>query len=214
VPDIPVGRFRSSQSCSRWAAGWPCSCLRPGRAAGSARTIPSRLLLRRWPSARRCRWNGRRTQPRCGSGGIAPQGFQCPRSGTGSGAADQCTSRGLLIDLSCTRRIPAPVTRLDHQPAKAACAAASEVPGRLGQTQREESGDVHLQRPRYWPTPWTEAQVKVSWLPTGSPGRWSSDIPAVYLGCTRVPGGGSMVSRSAARPSRRPRPQIGPGHMM
>jgi len=74
VPDIPAGRFRPSPSCSRWAAGWPCSCLRPGRAAGSARTIPSRLLLRRWPSTRRCRWDGRPTQPRCGSGGVVPQG--------------------------------------------------------------------------------------------------------------------------------------------
>jgi hypothetical protein len=59
VPDIPAGQFGSSPSCSRWAAGWPCSCLRPGRVAGSARTIPSRLLLRRWPRARRCRWDGR-----------------------------------------------------------------------------------------------------------------------------------------------------------
>jgi hypothetical protein len=59
VPDTPAGRFGSSPSCSRWAAGWPCSCLRPGRAAGSARAMPSRLLLRRWPSARRCRWDGR-----------------------------------------------------------------------------------------------------------------------------------------------------------
>jgi hypothetical protein len=75
VPDIPAARFRSSPSCSRWAAGWPYSCLRPGRAAGSARTIPSRLQLRRWPSARRCRWDGRPTQPRCGSGGVVPQGF-------------------------------------------------------------------------------------------------------------------------------------------
>ena len=77
VPDIPAGRFGSSPSCSRPAAGGACSCLRPGRAAGSARTIPSRLrlLLRRWPSASRCRWDGSPAQPRCGSGSVAPQGF-------------------------------------------------------------------------------------------------------------------------------------------
>ena len=75
VPDIPAGRSGSSPSCSRRAAGWPWSCLRPGRAAGSARTLPSRLPLRRWPGARRCRWDGRPAQPRCGSGGVVPQGF-------------------------------------------------------------------------------------------------------------------------------------------
>ena len=70
------------------------------------------------------------------------KGSQCPRSGTGSGRTGQCACRGLVMDLSCTRRIPAPVTCLDHQAAKSACAAASEVPGRLAQSRREESGDV------------------------------------------------------------------------
>jgi len=82
----------------------------------------------------------------------AARGSQCPRSGTGSGRAGQCACRGLVIDLSWTRRIPAPVTCLDHQAAKSACAAASEVPGRLAQIRREASGAFHLQRPRYWPT--------------------------------------------------------------
>ena len=49
---------------------------------------------------------------------------------------------GPVIDLSCTRRIPAPVTCLDRQAAKSTCAAASEMPGRLAQIRREESGDV------------------------------------------------------------------------
>ena len=50
---------------------------------------------------------------------------QRPQSGTGSGRAGQCTRRGLVIDLSRTRRIPAPLTCLDHQVTKSACAAAS-----------------------------------------------------------------------------------------
>jgi hypothetical protein len=37
---IPAG---SAPFCSRWAAGWSCSCPRPGRVAGSARAIPSML---------------------------------------------------------------------------------------------------------------------------------------------------------------------------
>jgi len=47
--------------------------------------------------------------------------------------------------------IPVPVTCLDHQAAKSACAAASEVPGRLAQIRREASG-LRLQRPYLWPT--------------------------------------------------------------
>jgi hypothetical protein len=62
-----------------------------------------------------------------------------------------CTCGGLVIDPSCTRRIPAPVTCMDHQAAKSAWATASEVPGRLAQIRREESGTFHLQRPRYRP---------------------------------------------------------------
>jgi hypothetical protein len=31
APDIPVGGFGSSPSCSCWAVGWPCSCLWSGR---------------------------------------------------------------------------------------------------------------------------------------------------------------------------------------
>jgi hypothetical protein len=92
-------------------------------AVGSARTIPSRLLLRRWPSARRCRWDGRPTQSRGGSSGVAPQGSRCPRSGTGSGRPGQCTCHGPVMDPSCSRRIPASATCLDHQAAK------SVIPG-------------------------------------------------------------------------------------
>ena len=40
------GSAGSSPSCSRRAAGWPCSYPRPGRAAGSARAISSRLPRR------------------------------------------------------------------------------------------------------------------------------------------------------------------------
>ena len=77
-----------------------------------------------------------------GAAASCRKGSRCPRSGTGSGRAGQCACRGLVVDLSCTRRIPAPVTCLDYQAAKSACAAASEVPGRLAQIRREESGDV------------------------------------------------------------------------
>jgi hypothetical protein len=89
VPDIPADRFLPS--CRAWR-----------RDAGSARAIPSRLLRRRWPSARRCRWDAhqsagsaelpsllRRSRwlpwARCRatarwSGGSA--GWRCSRSGT------------------------------------------------------------------------------------------------------------------------------------
>ena len=40
------------------------------------------------------------------------------------------------------RRIPAPVTCLDHQAAKSACAAASEVPGRLAQKRQDRHLDL------------------------------------------------------------------------
>ena len=106
----------------------------------------------------------------------AARGSQCPRSGTGSGRTGQCTCRGLVIDLSCTRRIPAPVTCLDHQAAKSACAAASEVPGRLAQIRREESGAFHLQRPCYWPT-LDRGAGKSQLVADGNPGNWT-DVPA------------------------------------
>jgi len=68
------------------------------------------------------------------------------------------------------------VTCLDHQAAKSACAAASEVPGRPAQTGVKNRGrsicNVRAAGP-----PWTEAQVKVIWLPMGTPGNWT-DVPA------------------------------------
>jgi len=141
VPDIPVGRFRSSPSCTRWAAGWPCSCLRPGRVAGSTRTIPSRLLFEALAACA--------SLPLGWKTGIAAlrrrraaRGSQCSRSGTGSGRAGQYACRGLVMDLSCTRRIAAPAACLHHQAATSAWAAASEVPGRLTQIRREQSGGV------------------------------------------------------------------------
>ena len=66
----------SPPSRSRWT-GQPLPCLRPGRPAGSARTIPSRLLLRRWPSARRCRlgWKTNTTRA-AGAAASCRNGFQ------------------------------------------------------------------------------------------------------------------------------------------
>jgi hypothetical protein len=75
-----------------------------------------------------------------------------------AGRAGQCARRGLVIDLSWTRRIPAPVTCLDHQAVKSACAA------------------FHLQRPRYWLT--LNRGAGNSRLPAdGNPGNWT-DVPA------------------------------------
>ncbi len=83
---------------------------------------------------------------------------------------------GLVMDLSCTRRIPAPVTCLDHQAAKSGCATASEVPGRLAPIRRKAPGAFHLQRPYYWLTldqGAGESQLVVD----GNPGNWT-DVPA------------------------------------
>src|SRR5882724_3110788 len=83
-----------------------------------------------------------RHRPRCGSGGVTPQRFPYVL-GPGLDLAEPVnTCRGLVMDLSCTRRIPAPVTCLDHRAAKSACADASVVPGQLAQIRREESRDV------------------------------------------------------------------------
>jgi hypothetical protein len=113
--------------CHTKAAGWPCSCLqragcrigphRPIQAAIEALAEYPPLPLGRKTGAAALRERRRR----------AARGSRCPRSGTGSGRAGQCARRGLVMDLSCTRRIPAPVTCLDHQATKSAYAAASEV---------------------------------------------------------------------------------------
>jgi hypothetical protein len=116
----------------------------------------------------------------------AARGSRCPRSGTGSGGAGPMylpwTCR-LVIDLSCTRRIPAPVTCMDHQAAKSASAAASEVPGRLAQIRREAPEAFHLQRPYHWPNHWPTLDQGAGESPLvvdGNPGNWT-DVPARWL---------------------------------
>jgi hypothetical protein len=76
VPDIPAGRFPFFAVLL--ALGGGLALFVPAAGAGCRiGTIPiaSRLLLRRWPSTRRCHWDRRPAQPRCGSVGVVPQGF-------------------------------------------------------------------------------------------------------------------------------------------
>ena len=98
-PSAPTRRIaagRSSVRRARWTrdlptlgsgTGWKLSTGPPGAVAaarahpgaghrhGSRQAGGTRPLMRRWPSARRWRWDGRPAQPRCGSGGVVPHRF-------------------------------------------------------------------------------------------------------------------------------------------
>jgi len=65
---------------------------------------------------------------RCTSGGVMPQGFPVSPRRDWIWLSRSCTCRGLVMYLSCTRRIPALVTPRITSPL---AAAVSEVPGRL-----------------------------------------------------------------------------------
>jgi hypothetical protein len=112
-----------------------------------------------------------------------PRGFPISRSGIRIGQSRSMylswTDDGPLTysPYTCAGDMPGSPGR------EAACAAASEVPGRLRKIRCEESGNVHLQHARYW----TEEQVTVIWLPTGPrqldrcARRLRAGGPAVYL---------------------------------
>ena len=68
---------------------------------------------------------------RCTSGGVMPQGVPgVSRQGL-VWLSQSCTCRGLVMYLSCTRRIPALVSRRITRPPGPLAAAVSEVPERL-----------------------------------------------------------------------------------
>ena len=104
------------------------------------------------------------------------KGSQCPRSGTGSGRAGQCTCRGLgdrpvmYPPYTCAGDVPGSLPR---PRSVRLCCSRSEVPGRLAQIRRDESEDVPVCNVRTTGPPWTKAEVKVSWLSTGTP--WQLD---------------------------------------
>jgi hypothetical protein len=139
APDRRAYRLAgASPCCSCQAAGWPCSYPRGrgGRAAGSARAISSRLG-RGGAGVRGRHWDGRparcRGQRRCAriwtsrrAAASCTKGFHgVPSQGLGR----SLTSRGLVMDLSCTSRTPAPVTRRIARLRSPRVAAVRKAPG-------------------------------------------------------------------------------------
>jgi hypothetical protein len=146
APDCRASRSAgSSPSCSRRAAGWPCSYPRPERAAGSARAISSRFHGGMtgcaspppgWKTST-APWRAARCPDldAAASRGVMQQRFPVSPVRDWIRRSRSCTCRGLVMDLSCTCRIPAPVTRRITRPCP--------LYGLLGRVRRVAPVDVH-----------------------------------------------------------------------
>jgi hypothetical protein len=128
--------------------------------------------------ARRCRWDGRPTQPRFGSGGVAPQGVPHipgpgpdPAEPDNMPAVDLRAGDGPVIypPYTCAGDMPGSPGAKPAVPLRARCQADWR---RSGVKNRET---FHLPRPLDWPT--LDRGAGKGQLPTGTPGNWT-DAPA------------------------------------
>ncbi len=141
LPRIPVGRFFAVLLVP--GAGWPCSYLPPGGC---------RIGLRHLIEAPRRGMTGCASPPSgwktstapwrsalcpdlgaAASCGVMPQGLPVSPVRDRIRRSRSCTCRGLVMDLSCTCRVPAAVTRLITRLRCPLVAAVSQMSGRLTQ---------------------------------------------------------------------------------
>jgi hypothetical protein len=143
APDCRASRLAGSSPCCSRQAGWPCSYPRSRRAG--CRIGPRHLIeaLRRGPGVRRRHWDGNQhgavasgAVPGSGRPGEprrhAPRVPAVPGQGLDwTRRSRSFTCRGLVMDLSCTCRKPAPVTRRITRLRCPLVVAVSRAPGWL-----------------------------------------------------------------------------------